>query len=40
MKINLEGLGNFIDDNVDTYFITISAIGIHFFSKEGDIGTG
>lgn len=40
MKITSEGLGNFMDANVDIYFIIISAIGIQFSPRKGDIGTG
>lgn len=34
MKMILEGLGNFMDDNVDIYFTIISAIGIWFSPRK------
>lgn len=40
MKITLEGLGNFMDANVDIYFTITSAIGIQFSPRKGDVGAG
>lgn len=34
MKITLEGLGSFVDDNVDIYFTIISATNIQFSPRK------
>lgn len=39
IKIAVEGLGNFMDDNVDIYLTVVSVTGIPFSPWKGDIGT-